>query len=1035
MRSTRARCDRPCPEPSSTSRPPSRRCARSARTCTHRGAEALREPQRAVRRRPPDAAAGAGRGARAPRSTSLDPDVRAALEESIRRARHRARGPAPHRHARRRSSRAARSPSAGCRSTGSASTSPAVVAVLASSVVMNVVPAQVAGVAVASPSPARRSATTRQFAGCPHPTDPRRVRAARRRRGVRRRRRPGDRDVRLRRQRGRRRARLRAGRPGHRARATSTSSPPSGCSRACIGIDSEAGPDRDRDPRRRHRRPGARRRRPDQPGRARPAGRRRSWSPTREPLADAVEAELDKQVAGDQARRADPHRARRPPVRHRPGRRPRAGPRRRQRLRRRAPRDPDRATPPRSPPGSATPARSSSGRYAPVSARRLLRRLQPRAADRRLRLPLQRAVGAVVPARLHVVDYDEARCARSPTTSSRSPRPRTCPPTARPSRARFGGRARLVTCASSTAAARRPARAGRRTAPRSSTCPVRLNINENPYPCPPTVVADIAAAVRRGRAQPQPLPRPRVHRPARGLAAYLAPRPASTSTPSRSGPATAPTRCCCTLLQAFGGPGRTALGFTPGVLDAPDHHRARPAPRWVDGLRGAAGAGRSTSTPSRRAAQVARAPTRTSSSSARRTTPPAPRSALDVVAAVLRRRDRARVVVVDEAYAEFARPGTPSALTLLAGRPRLVVTRTMSKAFALAGGRLGYLAADPELVDALRLVRLPYHLSSPTQAVARAALAHADELLGTVEVDQGPARPDRRRAAPRSACDPVAERRELRALRRPRRRARHLAGAARAGRPGPRRRHRPLSSGDGRAPPPRPTPSSTAMGRLAATSPQEHPHDRAGRPSTRPTRHRTASIRAPPSESSVELELDLDGTGASDVSTGVRFYDHMLRRLAKHSLIDLTRQGHRRRRRRRAPHRRGRRDRPRRRAARGARRQARHLAASATPRCRSTRRWCRPSSTSPAAPTSCTRASPRARQYVLIGGTYAGSLTRHVLESFAYHAGIALHVRVLAGRDPHHIVEAQFKAVARALRAAVARDPRVGGIPSAKGSL
>ena len=87
-------------------------------------------------------------------------------------------------------------------------------------------------------------------------------------------------------------------------------------------------------------------------------------------------------------------------------------------------------------------------------------------------------------------------------------------------------------------------------------------------------------------------------------------------------------------------------------------------------------------------------------------------------------------MVVDEAYAEFARPGTPSALTLLPGRPRLVVTRTMSKAFALAGARLGYLAADPAVVDALRLVRLPYHLSALTQAAARAALGHADDLLG-----------------------------------------------------------------------------------------------------------------------------------------------------------------------------------------------------------------------------------------------------------------------------------------------------------------
>jgi histidinol-phosphate aminotransferase len=90
-------------------------------------------------------------------------------------------------------------------------------------------------------------------------------------------------------------------------------------------------------------------------------------------------------------------------------------------------------------------------------------------------------------------------------------------------------------------------------------------------------------------------------------------------------------------------------------------------------------------------------------------------------------------VVVDEAYAEFARPGTRSALTLLSGYPRLVVTRTMSKAFALAGARVGYLAADPAVVDAVQLVRLPYHLSALTQAAARAALAHAETLLGTVE--------------------------------------------------------------------------------------------------------------------------------------------------------------------------------------------------------------------------------------------------------------------------------------------------------------
>jgi histidinol-phosphate aminotransferase len=93
-------------------------------------------------------------------------------------------------------------------------------------------------------------------------------------------------------------------------------------------------------------------------------------------------------------------------------------------------------------------------------------------------------------------------------------------------------------------------------------------------------------------------------------------------------------------------------------------------------------------------------------------------------------RSQPAIVVVDEAYAEFSH--RPSLLPLLAGRPLLVVTRTMSKAFAMAGGRIGYLAADPAVVDALQLVRLPYHLSALTQVAARAALAHAPALLANV---------------------------------------------------------------------------------------------------------------------------------------------------------------------------------------------------------------------------------------------------------------------------------------------------------------
>ena len=127
-------------------------------------------------------------------------------------------------------------------------------------------------------------------------------------------------------------------------------------------------------------------------------------------------------------------------------------------------------------------------------------------------------------------------------------------------------------------------------------------------------------------------------------------------------------------------------------------------------------------------------------------------TALDpaVVAAVL--DEAPGMVVVDEAYAEFARPGTVSALAVLPGHPRLVVTRTMSKAFGFAGGRLGYLAADPAVVQAVQLVRLPYHLSALTQAAARAALAHRAALLGTVAAIMGSA------TGSSPSCAPAAHR-------------------------------------------------------------------------------------------------------------------------------------------------------------------------------------------------------------------------------------------------------------------------------------
>ena len=152
------------------------------------------------------------------------------------------------------------------------------------------------------------------------------------------------------------------------------------------------------------------------------------------------------------------------------------------------------------------------------------------------------------------------------------------------------------------------------------------------------------------------------------------------------------------------------------------------------------------------------------------------------------------LVVIDEAYAEFAREGTPSALTLLPRYPHLVVTRTMSKAFAMAGARIGYLAAAPDVVEKLLLVRLPYHLSAVTQAVARAALALAAEPLATVTKLTNRTGRARRLA---SAAGPFRGglRRELRAVRRVRLAARDLARAARPGRARPRGRPAALAAG------------------------------------------------------------------------------------------------------------------------------------------------------------------------------------------------------------------------------------------------
>jgi histidinol-phosphate aminotransferase len=259
--------------------------------------------------------------------------------------------------------------------------------------------------------------------------------------------------------------------------------------------------------------------------------------------------------------------------------------------------------------------------------------------------------------------------------------------------------------------------------------PVALNTNENSYAVPPVVVAAITQAVAAVAAGLNRYPDREFTALREGLAAYLS-RGGTTVAAEQVWAGNGSNEVLLHLLQAFGGPGRTALGFTPAYSMHPIITTTT-GTTWVDGMRGVPDGGAFDLDPASAVDQVrGHRPDVVFLCSPNNPTGTA--LDLDVVVAV---HDAApgALVVVDEAYAEFARPGTPSALTLLEGRPRLVVTRTMSKAFALAGGRLGYLAADPALVDALRLVRMPYHLSTQTQAVALAALEHADLMLETVD--------------------------------------------------------------------------------------------------------------------------------------------------------------------------------------------------------------------------------------------------------------------------------------------------------------
>jgi len=257
--------------------------------------------------------------------------------------------------------------------------------------------------------------------------------------------------------------------------------------------------------------------------------------------------------------------------------------------------------------------------------------------------------------------------------------------------------------------------------------PVLLNVNENPYPPSAEVVADIAAAVAGAARGLNRYPDREFLALRNDLAVYLGRESGAELVGEQVWAANGSNEVMLHLLQAFGGPGRTALSFAPTYSMYPEYARDT-STAWVTGRRETD----FTLDVDHALAKIAEhRPSVVLLASPNNPTGTA--LPLDVIERITKTcAELPCVVVVDEAYGEFRRSGTPSAVTLLPSYRNLAVARTMSKAFALAGARVGYLAASADLVDALRIVRLPYHLSAVTQAVARAALRHADELLGRV---------------------------------------------------------------------------------------------------------------------------------------------------------------------------------------------------------------------------------------------------------------------------------------------------------------
>jgi histidinol-phosphate aminotransferase len=251
--------------------------------------------------------------------------------------------------------------------------------------------------------------------------------------------------------------------------------------------------------------------------------------------------------------------------------------------------------------------------------------------------------------------------------------------------------------------------------------PVQLNTNENPYGPSEETARDIADSVHRAALTLNRYPDREATELRTALAAYLG----HGLTADQVWAANGSNEVMQQILQAFGGPGRTAISFAPTYSMYPEYARNTHT-RWVAGRRSDdfgidLDAALELIAAERPDVVILTSPNNPTG------------TALDPAHARALIEAAPGVVVVDEAYAEFRREGTPTSLELLAEFPRLLVTRTMSKAFALAGGRLGYVAADAAIIDALRIVRLPYHLSAVSQAAASAALRHEDELLAQVD--------------------------------------------------------------------------------------------------------------------------------------------------------------------------------------------------------------------------------------------------------------------------------------------------------------